>query len=295
MKDYFQQSMRALQLAGKSEPTQKGYTRAVRMLVEHYGKTPDLITEEELQDYFLFRKNESKWSPATMRICYSGIKFFFENVLRRDWHTFQLIHAKREQRLPTVLSVNEAWKIIDAISTHHNRAYMTVVYACGLRLNEALNLQVADINSERRCIHVHRGKGAKDRYVPLPAATLVMLRKFWATHRNPVWIFPSPGRGSNQAPTSKKPMIKSSVQGALRRVIKQLNIKKRVTIHTFRHSYATHLLEAGVNIKRIQQYLGHASLQTTMIYLHLTTQGHENAYNIINNLMDHKGGDHDND
>ena len=192
MKDYFQQSMRALQLAGKSEPTQKGYTRAVRMLVEHYGKTPDLITEEELQDYFLFRKNESKWSPATMRICYSGIKFFFENVLRRDWHTFQLIHAKREQRLPTVLSVNEAWKIIDAISTHHNRAYMTVVYACGLRLNEALNLQVADINSERRCIHVHRGKGAKDRYVPLPAATLVMLRKFWATHRNPVWIFPAP-------------------------------------------------------------------------------------------------------
>ena len=161
---------------------------------------------------------------------------------------------------------------------------MTVVYACGLRLNEALNLQVADINSERMCIHVHRGKGAKDRYVPLPVATLVMLRKFWATHRNPVWIFPSPGRCSNQAPTSKKPMIKSSVQGALRRVIKQLNIKKRVTIHTFRHSYATHLLEAGVNIKRIQQYLGHASLQTTMIYLHLTTQGHENAYNIINYL-----------
>lgn len=294
MKDYFQQSMRALQLAGMSAPTQKGYTRSVRMLVDFYGKTPDLITEDELQDYFLHRKNVSKWSAATMRICYSGIKFFFTNVLQKDWHTLKIVHAKREQRLPTILSVDEAWNIINTISTHHNKAYMTVVYTCGLRLNEGLNLQVADIHSDRMRIHVHRGKGAKDRYIPLPKATLKTLRNFWQTHRNPIWIFPSRGRGNNEAPTSKKPMIKSSVQGALRRVLKQLCIQKRISIHTFRHSYATHLLEAGVNIRRIQQYLGHASLQTTMIYLHLTTQGHENAYGIIDDLMNHgKGGDHD--
>ena len=103
MKDYYQKSMRALQLAGMSEPTQKGYTRSVRMLADFYGKTPDQISEQELQDYFLHRKNVDNWSPATMRICYSGIKFFFINVLQRDWHTLKLIYAKREQRLPTVL------------------------------------------------------------------------------------------------------------------------------------------------------------------------------------------------
>jgi len=296
MKDYFQQSMRALQLAGMSAPTQKGYTRSVRMLVDFYGKTPDLITEEELQDYFLHRKNVNKWSAATMRICYSGIKFFFTNVLQRDWHTLEIIYAKREQRLPAILSIDEVWNIINTVSTQHNKAYLTLVYTCGLRLNEGLNLQVTDIHSDRMRIHVHRGKGAKDRYVPLPQATLAVMRNYWKTHRNPLWIFPSRGRGNNEGPTSKRPMIKSSVQGALRRVLKQLKIQRRAAIHTLRHSYATHLLEAGVNIRRIQQYLGHASLQTTMIYLHLTTQGHENAYGIIDDLMDRcKGGNHDND
>jgi len=291
MKDYYQKSMRALQLAGMSEPTQKGYTRSVRMLVEFYGKTPDLITEQELQDYFLHRKNVDKWAAATMRICYSGIKFFFINVLKRDWHTLELIHAKREQRLPTVLSVSETWTIIDAVRTPQNKAYLSAVYTCGLRLHEALYLQVTDINAERMRIHVHRGKGAKDRYVPLPDATLHILRTYWKLHRNPAWIFPRLGRSGKEGPTSTRPMAKASVQGALRRVLKQLKVKKRISIHTLRHSYATHLLEAGVNIRRIQQYLGHRSLHSTMVYLHLTTQGHEHAYGIINELM--KGDDHD--
>ena len=293
MKDYYQQSMRALQLAGMSEPTQKGYTRSVRMLVDFYGKTPDLISEQELQDYFLHRKNNDKWAPATMRICYSGIKFFFINVLKRQWHTLELIHAKREQRLPTVLSVNEVWNIINTVNTPQNKAYLTTVYTCGLRLHEALFLQVTDIDAQRMRIHVHRGKGAKDRYVPLPETTLNILRSYWKLHRNPTWIFPRLGRSGKEGPTAQKPMAKASVQGALRRVLKQLKLKKRISIHTLRHSYATHLLEAGVNIRRIQQYLGHHSLNSTMVYLHLTTQGHEHAYAIINDLM--KGDDHDND
>jgi len=293
MKDYYQQSMRALQLAGMSEPTQKGYTRSVRMLVDFYGKTPDLIREQELQDYFLHRKNVDKWAPATMRICYSGIKFFFINVLKRQWHTLELIHAKREQRLPTVLSVNEVWNIINTVNTPQNKAYLTTVYTCGLRLHEALFLQVTDIDAQRMRIHVHRGKGAKDRYVPLPETTLNILRSYWKLHRNPTWIFPRLGRSGKEGPTAQKPMAKASVQGALRRVLKQLKLKKRISIHTLRHSYATHLLEAGVNIRRIQQYLGHHSLNSTMVYLHLTTQGHEHAYAIINDLM--KGDDHDND
>jgi site-specific recombinase XerD len=175
MKDYYQQSMRALQLAGMSEPTQKGYTRSVRMLVDFYKKVPDLISEQELQDYFLHRKNVSKWSAATMRICYSGIKFFFINVLRHKWHTLELINAKREQRLPDVLSVNEVWRVINTTRTAQNKAYFTTVYTCGLRLHEALFLQVSDIDRDRMRVHVHRGKGAKDRYVPLPAATLAVV------------------------------------------------------------------------------------------------------------------------
>jgi integrase/recombinase XerD len=228
-----------------------------------------------------------------MRICYSGIKFFFINVLKRDWHTLELIHAKREQRLPTVLSINEVWSIINAVTTPQNKAYLTAVYTCGLRLYEALYLQVTDIDSDRMRIHVHRGKGAKDRYVPLPESTLYRLREYWRRHRNPLWIFPRLGRSGQEAPQATRPMAKASVQGALRRVLKQLTITKRISIHTLRHSYATHLLEAGVNIRRIQQYLGHRSLNSTMVYLHLTTQGHEHAYTIINDLM--KGDDHDHD
>jgi site-specific recombinase XerD len=251
MKDYYQKSMRALQLAGMSERTQECYTRSVRQLVDFYGKTPDKITEQELQDYFLHRKNTDKWAAATMRICYSGIKFFFINVLKRDWHTLELIHAKREQTLPTVLSVKEVWTIINAVNTIQNKTYLTAVYTCGLRLYQ-----------------------------------------YWVTHRNPKWIFPRLGRSVQEGPKATRPMAKASVQGALRRVLKQLNITKRISIHTLRHSYATHLLEAGVNIRRIQQYLGHNSLNSTMVYLHLTTQGHEHAYDIINSMM--KGDDHDN-
>jgi integrase/recombinase XerD len=285
MKDYYQKSMRALQLAGMSERTQECYTRSIRMLVDFYGKTPDKITEQELQDYFLHRKNNDKWAATTMRICYSGIKFFFINVLKRDWHTLQLIYAKREKTLPSVLSVNEVWTIINTVNTIQNKTYLTTVYSCGLRLHEALFLQITDIDAQRKRIHVHRGKGAKDRYVPLPDATLSILRQYWATHRNPKWLFPRLGRGCNEGPTAQEPMSYTSVQGALRRVLKQLKFTKRVSVHTLRHSYATHLLEAGVNIRRIQQYLGHSSLNSTMVYLHLTTQGHEYAYDIINTMM----------
>lgn len=291
MKDYYDKSMRALQLAGMSERTQKCYTRSIRMLVDFCGKTPDLITESDLEDYFLHRRNVDKWSAATMRICYSGIKFFFINVLKRQWHTLDLIHAKREQRLPTVLSTNEVRSILNTVSTPQNKAYLTTVYSCGLRLNEALHLQVSDIDKDRMRIHVHRGKGAKDRYVPLPESTLNILRSYWKIHRNPDWIFPRLGHSGQEGPLATTPMNKGSVQGALGRVVKQLKLKKRISVHTLRHSYATHLLEAGVNIRRIQQYLGHSSLNTTMVYLHLTTQGHQNAYGIINELM--KGDDHD--
>jgi len=164
MENWYEKSIKALQLNGMAERTQEGYTRAVRMLVEHYDKTPDLITEEELQEYFLHRKNVCKWSPNTMRICYSGVKFFFVNVLQRDWHLLDIIRAQSEHRLPTVLSTEEVRDILVKVTSPHNHAFLTTVYSCGLRLQEARHLEVADIDSGRMMIHVHRTKGQEDAF-----------------------------------------------------------------------------------------------------------------------------------
>ncbi len=244
MKDYNEKAIRTLQLAGMTESTQKCYARSVIQLVKHYGKYPDQISEQELEDYFLHKQNEDEWKSSTLRISYSGIKFFFTNVLKREWHLFQYLHAKREYKLPCILSQEEVFQILDCVTTFHNYTYYSTVYACGLRLSEGLNLQISDIDSQRMMIHVHRGKGAKDRYVPLPNDTLILLRRYRTTHRNPKLIFPALGRNGQQGPTTRLPMNRSSVQGAFIKARIASGIKRRrVSIHTLRHCYATHLLE----------------------------------------------------
>lgn len=294
MSDYYTQSMRALQLAGMSERTQECYTRAVRQLAQFYDKPPAEISEVELEEYFLHRSNVTGWSAATLRIAQAGIKFFFQNVLRREWHLFQFLNAKRERRLPCILSREEVFRVLAHVVTFHNYVFLSTVYACGLRLSEALNLQISDVDGGRLMLHVHRGKGAKDRFVPLPGETLVLLRRYWRTHRNAVLLFPALGRGRKLGPTSKRPMSIDSVQGAFRDARKAAGItKRRVTIHTLRHCYATHLLEAGVNPRIIQRYMGHTNLETTMMYFHLTQKGAEDAYRIIDDTM--RGFDHDDD
>ena len=285
-KDWYQQSINALQLNGKGERTQQAYTRALRQLVDFCGKPPEVISEAELETYFLHRRNVDHWAPNSMRISYCGIRFFFVQVLRRDWNLFQILRAKSESRLPAILSQEEVRRILSRVHTAHNYAYLATVYGCGLRLTEALHLEVCDIDSSRMMLHVHRGKGAKDRFVPLPKTTLAILRTHWKTHRNPRLLFPAWGRDSRSASTANTPMAISSVQGAFRAAKRQAAIAKRgVSIHTLRHSYATHLLEAGVNLRVIQQNLGHSSLETTMVYLHLTRKGHEDAYALIDGLM----------
>jgi integrase len=286
MDDWYERSMKALQLAGLGKGSQHLYTRAVRMLVEFYEKTPDLVSEEELQKYFLHRRNVDKWSSATLRICYSGIRFFFEKVLRRDWHIFGYLKAEHSKKLPAVLSQEEIVRLLSCVHTPHNRAFLFTVYSCGLRLQEALHLEVGDIDSDRMLIHVHRGKGAKDRMVPLPPQTLAVLREHWKSHRNPRLIFPALGCGRDQGATAESPTAIKTVHGAMKGAVLKAGITKRfVRIHTLRHSYATHLLEEGVNLRVIQRYLGHASIETTMVYLHLTRKGHDDAVQIINSLM----------
>jgi len=283
---WYDRAMEALKLNGKGLRTQEAYARHVRKLIEFFdGREPDKISEEELKHYFLHRQEVDKWQPNTMRICYAALKFFYLHVVRRDWHLLKVIKAPTEKRLPSVLGRAEVERLLGCVATFHNYVYLSTVYSCGLRLQEGLFLQVSDIDGARRFIHVHRGKGAKDRYVPLPDTTYFLLREYWKTHRNPKLIFPALGRGQNLGPKAVTPMAIDSVQGAFREAKIRAGIRKRASIHTLRHSYATHLLEAGVNIRAIQRYLGHSQLETTMVYLHLTDRGQEDSFNLINQVM----------
>ncbi len=275
-----------LQLRGYAERTQSSYTRSVRQLENYWHLPAEEISEQQVRDYFLYCRNDVGWSAATMRIAYSGIKFFYTTTLPMDWETIKLLKIKRLSVPPTVLSIDEVRLILNTARTPQAKAFLTTVYSCGLRLNEALALEIGDIDSERMLLRARKGKGGKDRDVPLPDSTLEILREYWLTHRNPRLIFPALGRGLHGGRTAKRPMGDGSVQGILRRILKELpSIRKRVTTHTLRHSYATHLIEAGVNIRLVQQVLGHASLVTTMIYLHVTDLGNDDATGRINRLM----------
>ena len=287
MKNWYEKTINALQLAGKSDSTQKCYARAVQMLVRHYNKSPHKITENELEEYFLYRKNICEWAPGTMQICYYGNRFFFENVLKKDWPLLRLVKAKRPKSLLTVLSPAEVHGILEKVRIPHFYTYLFTVYSCGLRLSEGLNLQVSDIDSHRMMIHVHRGKGAKDRLVPLPEPTLKALRRHWTTHRHPHLVFPAMKPAGDAIQKATTHLNKSSVQAAFKQAKDSAGITRPgISIHTLRHSYATHLLEAGVNVRMIQRYLGHAHLETTMVYLHLTQIGQEDASVRINRVME---------
>lgn len=274
-----------LQLRGLSERTQEAYVRAVRQLSEHYHKSPELITEEELRQYFLFIKNVKHYSRNTSTVAICGIKFFFEKTLNRDWATFGLLRAPREKKLPVILSREEVRQILGRIKLPRYRVCLSTIYSCGLRLQEGTHLQVADLDSARMMIHVRHGKGAKDRYVPLPQRTLQLLRDYWRTHRHPALLFPAEGREHLDLAKATEPMSKSSVQDAFRASLKESGNNKRASVHTLRHSWATHLLEAGVNLRLIQEWLGHSSPATTSVYTHLTVKAEQLGAAAINQLM----------
>jgi site-specific recombinase XerD len=267
-----------MQLRGFAERTQEAYLLAVRQLARHYGKSPDQIDEEELRGYFLFLKNEKHAARNTCTIALCGIKFFFQHTLGREWKTFEFLRPQKEKKLPVVLSVEEVSRILKCVRRYHYRVCLTTIYACGLRLLEGTRLQVSDIDGGRKMLHIHQAKGNKDRYIPLPDACLNLLRHYWRFHRNPVWLFPA-------AYDHTKPMQESSLQKAFRAAVRESGIHKKATIHTLRHSYATHLLEAGLNLRIIQAYLGHASPTTTAIYTHLTQASEERTVQAINQVL----------
>ena len=274
-----------LQMIGRSKRTQQAYLRAVRKLAEFCQRSPDEISEQQVRRYFLTIKNEHHYAPGSLRVAFNGIRFFYTHSCKRDWPTLRQVKIPNSKSLPEVLTISQVHQIIGACKVERIAVYLWAVYSMGMRLEEGLNLQVGDIDAARGLVHIHRGKGAKDRYVPLPPSTLHWLRKHWATHRHPRLLFPAEGRDHKQATTAKNPMAKSTVQKPMKAIVDQIGFGKKICIHTLRHSYATHLLEAGVSLKVIQKYLGHSSLQTTMIYLHLTEIAEADARKVIEKVF----------
>lgn len=261
LRDRMQEDLR---LRGLSPKTQACYVDAVRQLAAHYRRSPDQISEEELRQYFLYLKDDKQVSRSTFRIALCAIKFFYEHTLQRHWRTLGLVKPGREKKLPAVLSLAEVGQILSAVHSRRYRVCLSTIYACGLRLREGVSLQVGDIDGARHLLHVRHGKGNKDRYVPLSERNLALLRDHWRGHQHAQWLFPG------RAPQAPAPMDVSGVQKAFRAALQASGITKAATVHTLRHSYATHLLEAGVNLRVIQAYLGHASPTTTAIYTHLS-------------------------
>jgi integrase/recombinase XerD len=275
-----------LQLKGMSKTTVKMYTRAVRQLTNHFQKAPEEISDEELRQYFLYNKNERQWSRVTSTISLCGIKHFYTLTLKRDWTTLKFVRPEKEKKLPVILSLNEVHHVLNSIKIYYHRACLKVIYSLGLRISEGTHLQISDIDSDRMFVHIHRGKGNKDRYIPLPQRTLDILRAFYKMHRNPVWIFPAPGRGRySKLSISKIPIPITSIQIAFGEAKVAAGIHKKVSVRHLRHSYATHLLEAGVPLRYVQQYLGHEDPKTTMVYTRLIKQDLAEPTRIINKVM----------
>jgi len=274
-----------LKLAGYGERTEQAYIRAVRQLAEHYAQSPDALSDQQVRDYFLYLKQTKHFARGSMSIAFSGIRFFYDKTCPKDFPSLKLIRVPHEKSIPVVLSRTEVGKVLASVRLPRYRAVLTTIYSCGLRLQEGTHLQVSDVHSDPMIIHVHRGKGAKDRYVPLPEPTLLLLRQFWTTHRNPVWLFPAPGRGGTGMATADTPMTISSVQDAFRKALHDSGVRKPAHVHTLRHSYATHLLEEATPLQVIQACLGHTDIRTTTIYTHLTPEIRRNAQAAINRIM----------
>lgn len=270
-----QHMIEAMQLRGLAPRTQESYLGAVQQLALHYAKSPDLLTEEELRQYFLFLCNDKRLAPNTTNVALNALKFLYTYTLHRPWPLRDLIRPPLPKKLPVVLAPEEVWRIIEQVRRPQYRVCLSVIAACGLRLLEGVTLQVSQIDSARMQLHIRGAKGNKDRALPLPVRTLTLLRAHWRLHRNPIWLFPSTASTGEQH--AKVPMDASGLQKAFRKAVQAARVSKPATIHSLRHSWATHLLESGVSVRVLQLWMGHASPTTTAIYTHLTQHVEQTA------------------
>jgi len=275
-----QRMMEDLQLAGYSPRTVESYINTVRVLAEYYHRSPDLITEDEIRRFFLYMINERKVSASSVTVYLCGIKFFFEFTLKRAWKIFDLVRPIRSKKLPVVLSQEEVRAILMLVLNPVYRMALTIIYACGLRISEGVRLTRTDIDGKRNLLRVRNGKGGKDRYVHLPDRPLELLRAYYKhLGADSAFLFPH-----------KDGHIKAdTLQVVFRTAVRKSSVSKPATVHTLRHSYATHLLENGENLSTIKELLGHSSIATTDIYTHMTgkvnTRLHVNLNGIMSDLQ----------
>ena len=257
-----QRMLEDLRVRNYSPRTQEIYIAQVARFARHFGKSPDQLGPEEVRAYQLHLIGRGvSWSAFNQTVC--ALRFLYRITLDRSWAIERLPYARQPRRLPIVLSSEEVAAVLEAVQNAKYRAVLMTIYATGLRISETVNLRVEDIDSQRKLIRVRQGKGSKDRVVMLSPVLLDHLRAYRRVERRSPWVFP--GKQVDQ------PLSASAVERVCRRAGRRVGIRKRVTPHLLRHTFATHLLEAGGNLRLIQTLLGHRSVRTTQLYTHVTT------------------------
>ena len=262
-----QKMLDAMLVRGFSTRTQQSYLDAVTQLAKHYHLSPDSLTREQLQDYFLYLVKHRNLSPASCRLYLNGIRFLYLQVLCREEFSVTLHTPKRAQRIPELLSRQEVVRILEACPNTKHRTMLTTCYACGLRVSELVALQVKQIDSDRHVLRIEQAKGAKDRQVILSDQLLTVLRQYWQQYRPVLSLFYGRDHQSSLSITSAQKMFTGSKLRA--------GITKIGGIHSLRHAYATHQLEAGMPVHQLQRLLGHTNLQSTLRYVHWIPQLHQ--------------------
>ncbi len=250
-----------MELKGFSAKTQDAYIRYVKTFVEYFGKSPVQMGENEIRQYLHHLITEKQISTSHINVIHSALKFFFTTTLQRQWNNIKIPRAKSPKKLPIVLDGSEIKQLLDVTVNPKHRAILMTTYAAGLRVSETANLKVKDIDHKRMQIRVNEGKGKKDRYTILSAVNLKLLRDYWTLYRPNTWLFPG------ESPD--KPITTRTIQRVFETNREKAGIIKPATVHSLRHSFATHLLEAGTDIYHIQRLMGHSSPKTTSIYIHV--------------------------
>ena len=264
-----------MKLHGLAPGTQKVYLKSVEHLARHFHRSPDRLSEQELRDYFTYLVEQKRVPSSTLRTEIFGVKFLFDKTLQRPWPTLKFLRARPSYKLPVVLDRGEARRVIGLIRCPAVRMCATLMYSCGLRISEALGLEVRDIDSARMVVIVRAGKGNKDRHVPLPQRTLELLRDYWRAYRPHTCLLVT---------KEGRPLNHDRVRYYLKRAVKRSGTGKRISCHTLRHSYATNLMEQGLDVRVIQTLLGHRSLKTTTLYLHMTQSILQSVQQAVNDL-----------
>jgi len=253
-----------LVVRGRSEHTRRAYLRAVADLARYHHRSPDQLSDREVQQYLRYLIEERCFARASCRQTVGALRFFYEVTLGRRRRDFSIPLPKAAQRLPQVLSREEVARVLEGTQNLKHRALLMTTYGAGLRVSEVVRLRVSDIDSERMLIRVEQGKGMKDRYTLLSPRLLTELRRYYRVYRPTEWLFAERRKNAPMDPRSAGRIYQAAKQRA--------GIHKTGGIHTLRHSFATHLLESGIDVVSIQRLLGHAHVETTAHYLHVTPQ-----------------------